>query len=384
MEFNSLAIYVHWPFCLAKCPYCDFNSHVANSFEHQTWVEAYCKEIEHFRDVIKGKFITSIFFGGGTPSLMSPLAVNTVINKIARIAMVGPGTEITLEANPTSFEVEKFEDFRACGVTRVSIGVQSLRDKDLKNLGRGHSAAEAIKAVKDAKSIFEKLSFDLIYARSGQTLKDWQAELKEALSLGADHISLYQLTIEKGTPFYKLHKDGDLVLPDDSLAADMYEWTKNHMARKGYRRYEISNYAKKNHECRHNLSYWRYNSYLGIGPGAHSRIINIKGVTALMMRHAPQQYLEAVAQNGHAIQSQQFLSRSEITQEFLMMGLRLRDGVTASDFKILTNLNLDNVLQSEIVDSYIEHELLYYNKKKLRLSKKGLLMHSYIVPRLIK
>lgn len=388
---NNISIYVHWPFCLSKCPYCDFNSHVAPVESHQLWLECYLQEIEYFKKVIGGKYIKSIFFGGGTPSLMGPQVVKGVIARLAELGTVDTQTEITLEANPTSFETVKFQQFRDCGISRVSIGVQALKNEDLKKLGREHNKAQAINAIKSASSIFERTSFDLIYARPGQTLKDWQEELIEALEFIPNHISLYQLTIEKGTPFYKLHQDKKLILPRNEEAADMYEWTTSILKNSGFQRYEISNYAKVGQECRHNLTYWNYEEYLGIGPGAHSRLKNYdenkylhvnNSTTSLMMWHKPEKWLKSVQELGCGIQTIETLTLEETIEEFFMMGLRLKCGVNLKDLKIITDKEVSEFLNEKMLKYYVELKLLNFNKDHIALTDKGLMLHSYLVPRL--
>lgn len=379
---NNLSIYVHWPFCLSKCPYCDFNSHIATIVDDEIWLKSYERELEHFAEIIKNKYIKSIFFGGGTPSLMNPKIVAGVINKIAKLGMIDDKTEITLEANPTSFEIEKFKAFKQAGVNRVSIGVQSLRNEDLQKLGRKHDTSQAIMAIKSANEIFSKVSFDLIYARSGQTLKDWQTELKEALNLASGHISLYQLTIEKGTSFYKLFHDGDLALPTNDIAADMYEWTTSYLKSKGYNRYEISNYATSGNECLHNLTYWNYNDYLGIGPGAHSRI-RTDSVSSIMMWHRPEKWLKSVDELGQGIQTYSKLSSKEVIDEVFMMGLRLKTGIKNDNFKKLTGFNIKDLINHKTASEYVNLELLVLSDNTIYLTDKGLSLHSYLVPRLI-
>nr|WP_253310057.1 radical SAM family heme chaperone HemW [Rickettsia endosymbiont of Ceutorhynchus assimilis] len=381
-----LSIYIHWPFCLSKCPYCDFNSHIANKIDHNLWLKSYEKEIEHFTDIIQNKYIKSIFFGGGTPSLMESFVVEGIISKIKEIANIDDQTEITLETNPTSFEANKFQSFKLAGVNRVSIGVQSLREDDLKKLGRQHDAAQAIKTIEAARKIFPKISFDLIYARSDQTLKDWQQELKEAMQLASGHISLYQLTIEKGTLFYKLFKEGSLILPNSDKAAEMYEWTNYYLESNNYFRYEISNYALPNHECIHNLAYWHYDNYLGIGPGAHSRIIeDSKQATSysMMMRHKPEKWLQAVNELNVGIQSKIKLSLQEMIEEILMMGLRLKDGININSLEQKTGMKLTNILDTKLLNYYQTLNLIKLDNN-IYLTDKGLMLHSYIVPRLIK
>ncbi len=371
---------------MSKCPYCDFNSHIANKIDHNLWLKSYEKEIEHFTDIIQNKYIKSIFFGGGTPSLMESFVVEGIISKIKEIANIDDQTEITLETNPTSFEANKFRSFKLAGVNRVSIGVQSLREDDLKKLGRQHDAAQAIKTIEAARKIFPKISFDLIYARSDQTLKDWQQELKEAMQLASGHISLYQLTIEKGTLFYKLFKEGSLILPNSDKAAEMYEWTNYYLESNNYFRYEISNYALPNHECIHNLAYWHYDNYLGIGPGAHSRIIeDSKQATSysMMMWHKPEKWLQAVNELNVGIQSKIKLSLQEMIEEILMMGLRLKDGININSLEQKTGMKLTDILDTKLLNYYQTLNLIKLDNN-IYLTDKGLMLHSYIVPRLIK
>ncbi|MCX4083366.1 radical SAM family heme chaperone HemW [Rickettsia hoogstraalii] len=380
---DDLSIYIHWPFCLSKCPYCDFNSHVASTIDHHQWLKSYETEIEYFKDIIQNKYIKSIFFGGGTPSLMNPVIVEGIINKISNLAIIDNQTEITLETNPTSFETEKFKAFKSAGINRVSIGVQSLKEDDLKKLGRTHDALQAIKTIEAANSIFPRVSFDLIYARSGQKLKDWQEELKQAMQLANGHISLYQLTIEKGTPFYKLFKEGNLILPHSDAAAEMYEWTNHYLESKKYFRYEISNYALANQECLHNLTYWNYNNYLGIGPGAHSRIIDTSSsVLAIMMWHKPEKWLDSVNTKNVGIQTNTKLTYQEIIEETLMMGLRLSKGINISTLEQKLNTKLENILDMNNLKHYQALDLIKINEN-IYLTDKGFMLHSYIVPRLI-
>ena len=388
---NNISVYVHWPFCLSKCPYCDFNSHVAEVEDHQLWLECYLKEIEYFKNVINGKYVKSIFFGGGTPSLMEPKVVQGIIAKLAELGTIDNKTEITLEANPTSYETAKFEQFKACGINRVSIGIQALKDDDLKKLGREHNKDQALAAIKSAARIFERTSFDLIYARPEQTLKDWQEELASAMEFAPNHISLYQLTIEKGTPFYRLHQDKKLILPKSEEAADMYEWTTDILNNAGFQRYEISNYAKVGEECRHNLSYWNYEEYLGIGPGAHSRLRNYdkhkdphvnNSTTGVMMWHKPEKWLKSVQELGQGVQTIQALSLEETIEEFFMMGLRLKSGIYLRNLKTITDKKLFDLLDEKMLKYYAELELLNFNEDHIALTDKGLMLHSYLVPRL--
>ena len=380
---STISIYVHWPFCLSLCPYCDFNSHIANNIDHNRWLKAYEKELENFIPKIKNKEIKSIFFGGGTPSLMQPFVVQGIIDKIASIGTISDSCEITLEANPTSFETDKFKQFKSAGINRVSLGIQTFDEKDLLVLGRKHSSSEAINAIESASKIFSRYSFDLIYARPDQTLEKWQEELKFALTLAGNHISLYQLTIEKGTPFFNLFRHNKLSLPADDLAATLYEWTSSYLKERDYNRYEISNYAKNGEECIHNLCYWNYNEYIGIGPGAHSRLHERPGVLAVMMHHKPDKWLNSVEFHGHGIQNNISLSDSEIAEELIMMGTRLSTGVKEEPLMQLTKLRFIDVLNHDIVNEYIKQQLITIASNSLKLTEHGLLLHNYLIPRLL-
>ena len=340
------------------------------------------KEIESYSYKIQNRNITSIFFGGGTPSLMPAKLVEKIINKLASFGKITTDTEITLEANPTSVEAQKFIAFKSAGINRISIGVQSLRSSDLKFLGREHNVTEALSAIELARKTFDRYSFDLIYARPNQSLKAWQEELKDTMKIAGGHISLYQLTIEKGTPFYKKHSIGDFALPDNDVAADMYNFTNEHLSDHGYNLYEISNYAKAGEECRHNLSYWHYDEYIGIGPGAHSRIQD-NDVKAVMNIHAPSKWLEAVKMNGSGIQKNESLTKQEIIEEILMMGLRLKSGINDKRLCELTHSLFKDVINQDNLKQYLELGFVDFTNNHLRLTDKGLLMHSYLVPRLI-
>ena len=382
-DMKPISIYIHWPFCLSLCPYCDFNSHIANTVDHNRWLKAYEEELEYFAPIIKNKEVKSIFFGGGTPSLMQPFVVQGIIDKIASLGTISPVCEITLEANPTSFETNKFRQFKLAGINRVSIGVQSFSEKDLLVLGRKHSSEEAINAIKSASDIFSRYSFDLIYARPQQTLKQWQEELKFALTLAGDHISLYQLTIEKGTPFFNLLRSNKLQLPTNDLAAELYEWTGNFLKENNYNRYEISNYSKLGEECIHNLCYWNYGEYIGIGPGAHSRIHHGKSVSALMMYHKPDKWLDSVMCQGHGIQNNTKLSIVEIIEELVMMGTRLANGVGEESLQKLLKLKFTDIFNQDILEYYISKNLVSVDNSILKLSDSGLLLHNYLIARLL-
>ena len=350
---QSLALYIHWPFCLAKCPYCDFNSHVRERIPQARFRDALRRELAWEAARLGRRRLTSIFFGGGTPSLMQPDTVAALIADATAAFDAADDMEITLEANPTSVEAGRFAAFRAAGVNRISIGVQSLDDRALHLLGREHSAAQAIAALETARAIFPRLSFDLIYARPGQSIAAWCDELRRALSLAADHLSLYQLTIEPGTKFAGMHRRGELALPDEDAAAALYETTGDEAARFGLLPYEVSNYARPGSESRHNLTYWRYGDYAGIGPGAHSRL-SIGGELLAIRRHrAPEMWAERVERDGHGTTEELPLTPHERAQEMLLMGLRLTEGIQWSRFAQRTGHSLDQALDQ----SSLEHAL---------------------------
>ena len=343
-------IYVHWPFCAAKCPYCDFNSHVhRGAFDEADFVAAYARELSHFAAQTPGRQVQSIFFGGGTPSLMDPRSVGAILEAIARHWSVDPKAEITLEANPTSVEAERFRGYRSAGVNRVSLGVQSLRPGPLAELGRLHTVDEAIAAVRLAQCIFPRSSFDLIYARPGQTLADWEDELTEALWLAeAGHLSLYQLTIEMGTRYYDLHRSGKLRMPGEELSADLYELTQDLTAKAGLPAYEISNHARPGQESRHNLLYWRYGEYVGVGPGAHGRLLIGNQRHATATEKLPFEWKKKVEARGHGLVTDDLLSWEEEGDEMLVMGLRLREGIDPRRFAQLAGRTLSDEQIAEL------------------------------------
>ncbi|HEY8565681.1 MAG TPA: radical SAM family heme chaperone HemW [Beijerinckiaceae bacterium] len=338
----GFGVYVHWPFCASKCPYCDFNSHVRHKpVDEARFLAAFRREIADTAALAPGREVTSIFFGGGTPSLMKPDTTAAILDAIAGAWSVAPGSEVTLEANPTSVEAERFRGYRAAGVNRVSLGVQALNDPDLRRLGRLHSAAEALAAVRTAASIFERFSFDLIYARPEQTLDAWRAELEEAIGHAAEHLSLYQLTIEPDTWFYRLHQAGKLVVPDADTARRLYDVTQEVCAGHGLPAYEISNHARPGAESRHNLLYWRYGEYAGIGPGAHGRLVTGEGRIATATEKHPETWVERVERDGHGRTEATPLSAEEQADEFLVMGLRLREGIDPNRYAALAGRPLD-------------------------------------------
>ncbi len=338
---GGFGLYLHWPFCEAKCPYCDFNSHVSRQIDQRAWRDAYLSELRRGAAETEGRVLNAVFFGGGTPSLMEPEVVADIISEIGRLWPTANDLEITLEANPGSVEAGRFRAFRAAGVSRVSMGMQAMNDTDLRRLGRLHTAEEAWRAFEVAREAFDRVSFDLIYGRQDQTLADWQAELKQALTLAIDHISLYQLTIEQGTAFGDRYARGKLRgLPDDDLAADLYDATQEICAAAGYERYEVSNHARPGSESRHNLIYWRYGDYLGIGPGAHGRL-TLNGVKHATESYSnPKRWLEAVAE-GRTERERTPLPAPEQGTEFLLMGLRLREGISMSRYAKLAGEPLD-------------------------------------------
>ena len=324
-EDRPFGLYVHWPFCKSKCPYCDFNSHVHNSVDHTAWRDALVRELHYFAEQTPGRKLDSIFFGGGTPSLMLPDTVAAVIDAAQRAWNFSNDIEITLEANPTSVEAGKFAAFRQAGINRVSLGIQSLRDEDLKFLGRQHSVDEGRKAIEIAAGIFDRFSYDLIYARPGQTVDGWAEELEEALSIADAHISLYQLTIEPGTAFFTQHARGDFEIPNDIRAGEMYERTQDTLGAAGLPAYEISNHSRPGQESRHNLVYWRYGDYVGIGPGAHGRLTIDGQKQAIRTHRAPDAWLQRVQERGTGAHEAEPVSPDQRLVECVMMGLRLAE-----------------------------------------------------------
>jgi putative oxygen-independent coproporphyrinogen III oxidase len=341
-EQKAFGVYVHWPFCLSKCPYCDFNSHVRHApVDEARFVRAFTREIETTAQRVPGRQVSSIFLGGGTPSLMQPQTVGAILDAIGKHWRVAGDVEVTLEANPTSVEATRFRGYRTAGVNRVSLGVQALDDVSLKALGRLHSAREALDAVAIARSAFERYSFDLIYARPDQTPAMWADELKLAISEAAEHLSLYQLTIEEGTPFFGLHAAGKLQTPDEAIARALYDVTQEVCAAHGLSAYEISNHAREGAECRHNLVYWRGEEYAGIGPGAHGRL-DINGKRhAIATEKRPESWLMRVEASGHGVVTDDILNSEERADEFLLMGLRLTEGIDPRRYQALSGRPLD-------------------------------------------
>ncbi|MDV2966821.1 radical SAM family heme chaperone HemW [Nitratireductor aquimarinus] len=348
----GFGIYLHWPFCAAKCPYCDFNSHVRHQpVDQERFAAAFERELATMRARTGPRTVTSIFLGGGTPSLMEPRTVEALLDAVAANWNVPDGIEVTLEANPSSVEADRFRGYRAAGVNRVSLGVQALNDRDLKFLGRLHNVEEALKAIGLARETFPRLSFDLIYARPGQSEEAWAEELKQAIGHAADHLSLYQLTIEEGTRFQLLHAAGKLDMPDGDHAARLYEITQEVTATHGLPAYEISNHARPGAESRHNLVYWRYGEYVGVGPGAHGRFIENGRRHVTFTEKMPETWLERVETKGHGVIGGEVLTHDEEADEFLLMGLRLVEGIDLPRYEALSGRALSNsriaVLQEE-------------------------------------
>jgi len=376
---GGFGIYVHWPFCQAKCPYCDFNSHVSREIDERRWLNAYLAELDRAAAELPGRVVNAVFFGGGTPSLMHPDTVAAIIERIRKHWPMPNDPEITLEANPGSVEAGRFRGFADGGVTRISMGVQALNDRDLKRLGRIHTVDEAKKAFEIAHSTFERVSFDLIYARQDQTLEDWKKELNEALCLAIDHLSLYQLTIEKGTAFSDRYEKGGLTgLPVEDLAADMYDVTNELCERAGLFGYEVSNYAKVGAESRHNLIYWRYGDYLGIGPGAHGRL-TIDGVKyATEHFKMPNAWLEN-AERGRSEKIRDALSGTDQANEYLIMGLRITEGIDTTRLENLAGAKIDTTALTHLT----KLGLIEQSGSHLRTTPQGRLLLNSVIGELI-
>ncbi len=366
-----LALYIHWPFCLSKCPYCDFNSHVRDSVDHARWRSALLAEIDSYAARLPGRTVTSIFFGGGTPSLMEPTTAAAVIDRIAARWPVAPDIEISLEANPSSVESARFAALAQAGVNRVSLGVQALDDAALRFLGRRHNAAEAMEALGIARRHFARMSFDLIYARPGQTLAAWQAELGRALLEGAEHLSVYQLTIEQGTQFATLASRGELDMPDEDTQAALYETTQEMLAAAGLPAYEISNHARPGAECRHNLTYWHYGDYVGIGPGAHGRLTIDGQKLAPRAHRAPEIWLERVEAHGHGAHDDAPITMAERRDEMMMMGLRLTEGVSRRRIEAELGADVEALLDPKSLARLVQGGFIALDDDYIRATDAG-------------
>jgi oxygen-independent coproporphyrinogen-3 oxidase len=374
----ALALYIHWPFCVSKCPYCDFNSHVREAVDQEQWRAALLADLAYEAELTKGP-IGSIFFGGGTPSLMPPQTVAALIDAAERHWGLAPGVEITLEANPSSVEAARFADLAATGVNRVSLGLQSLDDQALRFLGRAHDVAEGLAALQTAQRSFDCVSFDLIYALPDQSEAEWRAQLVRALSFGTGHLSLYQLTIEPGTRFAALAAKGKLAETDPDYAAALYEATQELTEAAGLPAYEISNHARPGQESRHNLAYWRYQSYLGIGPGAHGR----RRGTATQRHRKPENWLSALGRNGHGIVEEQAILPRERGVEALLMGLRLREGVDLGHIAALAQTEPQTLLSEAAAARLVRQGLLHRDGDRLRVEPAGMLLLDAILTEIV-
>jgi oxygen-independent coproporphyrinogen-3 oxidase len=382
---EPLALYIHWPFCAAKCPYCDFNSHVRERVDEARFAAALRRELAHEAARVGRRPLASIFFGGGTPSLMSPDTVAALVADARALFDAAPDIEITLEANPTSVETARLAGFRDAGVNRASLGVQSLEEAALRFLGRRHDAAAAIAALEAARKIFPRLSFDLIYARPGQAEAAWRTELRRALALAADHLSLYQLTIEPGTQFATQHARGDFALPEGDDAARLYHATAEEAARFGLAPYEVSNYAKPGAESRHNLAYWRYGDTLGIGPGAHQRLL-LDGTMVATRRHrAPEEWAARVERDGHAATGQEVLTPQDRAREALLMGLRLAEGIDPARIEARSGLPFAQAIDAAMLAALIDEAYLAWTPEgRLRATAEGIVRLDAILPVLLR
>jgi len=383
MAMDPIALYIHWPFCLAKCPYCDFNSHVRERIPQARFAQALRTELAWEAARLGRRPLASIFFGGGTPSLMDPATVADLIADATTVFDPLPDLEITLEANPTSVERGKLAAFREAGVNRASLGIQSLDEVALRLLGREHSGPQAVKALEAARATFPRVSFDLIYARPGQSVAAWQSELHQALALCADHLSLYQLTIEPGTGFEALHRRGELVLPDDELAAELYVATAEACARHGLLPYEVSNLARPGAESRHNLAYWRYADYAGIGPGAHGRITLGGELVATRRHRAPEPWADRVERQGHGSTAEERIGPRDRAREMLLMGLRLTEGIDAGRFAVRTGMALEAALDPDVLGQALEAGYLTHAAGRLAATAEGRLRLDSLLAQLV-
>jgi putative oxygen-independent coproporphyrinogen III oxidase len=379
----DLALYIHWPFCKSKCPYCDFNSHVRGAIDEARWKSALLTELDQVAAETAGRRLTSIFFGGGTPSLMAPETVAELIERAGRHWRFADGIEVTLEANPNSVEAARFAALGQAGVNRLSLGVQALDDRALHFLGRAHDAAEALAAIALARRHFGRFSFDLIYARPEQTPEAWGDELDRALRLAGDHLSLYQLTIEPGTAFATAAARGDFALPDDEQQGALYEMTERRLATAGLAPYEISNYARPGGESRHNLAYWRYDDYAGIGPGAHGRLTLDGAKIATRRKRVPETWLAAVEAEGDGSEERVPLSPQERAREMLMMGLRLAAGIDRARFASETGMALEAALDDKQLPHLIETGFVVLDALGLRATSAGRQRLNAVLARLL-
>jgi putative oxygen-independent coproporphyrinogen III oxidase len=362
------ALYIHWPFCMAKCPYCDFNSHVREKVDHSHWEAALLADLRHEAELAGGEALVSIFFGGGTPSLMPPALVARLIAEAERLWGFAEGIEITLEGNPSSVEAANYRDLALSGINRASLGLQSLDDAALRFLGRLHDVTEGLKAVETAQQVFDRVSIDLIYALPEHTISRWEDELQRAIALGTSHLSLYQLTIEPGTRFETMVRKGDFTPLGEDMCADLFALTRDITAQAGLPAYEVSNHARPGEESRHNLAYWRYHDYAGIGPGAHGR----RGGLATVRHRKPENWLEAVAAEGHGIAEQRALGRSEQASEAMLMGLRLAEGVELGALAARFGLATEALCDPAKLAFYIDQGLCWQAGERIGVSEAGM------------
>jgi putative oxygen-independent coproporphyrinogen III oxidase len=367
---EPLAVYIHWPFCRSKCPYCDFNSHVRDRVDTARWQQALLADLDHHAELVPGREVGSVFFGGGTPSLMPPETVAALLGRVRARWTVTSDIEVTLEANPNSAETARFQAFAAAGVNRLSLGVQALDPAALRMLGRAHDRSEAIVAIERAQASFARFSFDLIYARPGQSLAAWRRELDEALMLAGGHLSLYQLTIEPGTAFATLERRGELVIPAEEDAAALYEMTQEQLAAQGLPAYEISNHARPGSECRHNLAYWRYQDYVGIGPGAHGRLTVGDVKYATRQARLPERWLAAVEEAGTGTEEMAAIDRDDAVEEMLMMGLRLTEGVARARLEGAAGRDAEAIFGDNLA-SLVEGGFLTLDRDRLAATAAG-------------
>ena len=367
---EPLAVYIHWPFCRSKCPYCDFNSHVRDRVDAARWQRALLADLDHHAELVPGREVGSVFFGGGTPSLMPPETVAALLGRVRSSWDVAPDLEVTLEANPNSAEAARFQAFASAGVNRLSLGVQALDPAALRMLGRAHDRGEAIDAIEHARASFARFSFDLIYARPGQSLAAWRRELDEVLTLAGDHLSLYQLTIEPGTAFATLQRRGELVVPEEEDAAALYETTQDRLAACGLPAYEISNHARPGGECRHNLAYWRYQDYVGIGPGAHGRLTAGDVRYATRQARMPERWLAAVEKAGTGTEELAAIDRDDAVEEMLMMGLRLTEGVARARLEGAAGREAEAIFGDNLA-SLVEGGFLSLDRDRLAATAAG-------------
>jgi oxygen-independent coproporphyrinogen-3 oxidase len=376
---TGFGIYIHWPFCLSKCPYCDFNSHEFAAIDQNRWRNALLTELDWYAPQASGQTVTSVFFGGGTPSLMDPGTVAALLERIAQHFTLSPALEVTLEANPSTVEAQRFQDFKAAGINRLSMGIQALNDADLKFLGRRHDVAEALLAIEIAGKTFDRYSFDLIYARPGQTVSDWQKELTQALELCGDHLSVYQLTIEDGTAFAPRYQRGEFHLPQENIQADLFSVTHQILTDAGMPAYEISNHARPGQECHHNLTYWLGGDYLGIGPGAHGRL----WTKATRQHRAPDIWLDRVEKDGHGSHEALELTALERAEEMVMTGLRLTRGIHRGLFKLTSGLDLDSLMDQKSLSDLIEDGFIADDPVSLKVTDSGRLLLNAVTAKLL-